>query len=384
MATIESAVQLLYNGNCFSGGSSVALHPPPIEFPHIVVMATVLVYDYLLTIGQEVEYVWQRPMSLMSFLYYVVRYLGLFVAMYVGSSWAVFTADGLVARFSVSGSMGKFIRGSVPVSRFPVLPPSPSNAYNVCAGFYVFGNLGFYVIISASAAIMVLRVFAMYNQSRIILGVLLLFFVPTVVTTIVSMVKIFNISSVKSGVITLDLLGTNYCATLPWSRAESLLLIYLTIPRICFDVLLVVLAVGRLVKDTVDNRMPGKWQPNVYLRMLAPDSIIYFLLNLVVTIIQLTLPLSTIPVSDPTTPEDSRVTRCDDTQLWFDYASALTVDTVPFMLAPHLIISFRHHTKADAIHSGFASHLGTSLGAGEQEMCFATPGSMSSMDERGV
>ncbi|KAH7920549.1 hypothetical protein BV22DRAFT_793383 [Leucogyrophana mollusca] len=313
MATIESAVQSIYYNNCF------------------MAVATLLVYDYLLTIGQEDEYVWQRPMSLMSFLYYVVRYVGLFVAI-VAALW------------------GNFIVGSVPVS----------------AGFYVFDNLGFYVIICVSAAIMVLRVFAMYNQSKVILGVLLLFFVPTVVATIVIIVKLLNISSAKSYVIAFNLLGTNYCAEVsPSTRADSLLFIYLTIPRVCFDVLLVVLAVGRLVKDAVDNRMLGKWQPNVYLRMLARDSIMYFLLNLAFTILELIQPLTTFPT-------------------WYQYVGVSISNTVPFMLAPHLIISFRHHTSADEIHSGFGSHMETSLGAGELELRFARPGSRNSMDGRDV
>ncbi|KAH7919999.1 hypothetical protein BV22DRAFT_1133428 [Leucogyrophana mollusca] len=302
MANIESPIQSLYNENCLS-----------------LVMATVLVYDYLLTIGQEVEYIWQRPMSPMSFLYYVVRYLGLFVGIVVA----------------------------------------------LCTGFYTFGNVGFYVITWVSAMIMVLRVFAMYNQSKIILGVLLLFFVPTIVATIVIIAILFNITH-TSGVIALDLLGTNYCAqVLSWSRGQSLLFVYLNIPRVGFDVLLVVLAVGRLVKDAVDNRVLDKWQPNVYLRMLARDSIIYFLLNLAITMFTFIGPAATFPN-------------------WYQYVAPFITDTVPYMLAPHLIISFRYHAKADAIHSGFASHLGTSLGAGEQEMCFATPSTTSSMGGGGV
>ncbi|KAH7919995.1 hypothetical protein BV22DRAFT_1133426 [Leucogyrophana mollusca] len=300
MATIESAVLSMYYNNCFS-----------------VVVTTLLVYDYFLTIGQEVEYIWRGPISLMSLLYYVVRYIGLFLGI-IFALW------------------GDFIAGSVPNQGWEMcsLPPG--------AGFYIFVDVAFYVIVWMSAAIMVLRVFAMYNQSKIILGVLLLFFVPTVVATIVLIVKFLNISSAKSDVIVFDLLGTSYCAQL---SSRSLLAIYLTIPRICFDVLLVVLAVGRNVKDAMDSRVLGKWQPNVYLQILARDSIMYFLLHLVLTIIERTLP----PTMFPT---------------WYQYIGIAISDTVPFMLAPHLIISFRYHTKADAVHSGFASQLGTSLGAG--------------------
>ncbi|KAH7920646.1 hypothetical protein BV22DRAFT_1180525 [Leucogyrophana mollusca] len=306
MATaIESAVQSIYYDNYFS-----------------MVITTVLVYDYLLAIGEE--------------------------------RW---------------GSMCTF-RPSLLEFKAEDCPLPPGT------GFNILGSLGFYVILWASAGksrygppgtpIMVLRVFAMYNQSKIILGVLLLFFVPTIVATIVIIAKLLNISMAKSGVIIFDLLGTNYCADVsPLSRSQSLEMVYLFIPRICLDMLLVVLAVGRLVKDAVDNRVPGKWQPNVYLRMLAKDSIMYFLLNLGVTIIGFVVPFTTFLT-------------------WYQYVGASIISTIPYMLAPHLIISFRYHTKADAIHSGFASQLGTSLGEGEQEMCFARPAPTSSMDERGV
>ncbi|KAH7919997.1 hypothetical protein BV22DRAFT_1133427 [Leucogyrophana mollusca] len=331
MATIESTAQSLYYDNCFS-----------------VATATILVYDYFLTVGQEVEYVWQRPMSLMSFLYYVVRYLGLFVGI-VEALW------GNIIR----GSVSMYVFYSCCSTRFD------GRGFDIGGGFYIFVNVGCYVIIWTSAAIMVLRIFAMYRQSKTILGVLLLFFVPTVAASIGFIVKFTNISIVKSVVMEIDFLGTNYCTEAFMTEAQLLLIMYLSIPRLCLDVLLVVLAVGRLVKDTADNRVLGKWQPNVYLRMLARDSIVYFLLNLAFTMMTFIEPFTTYPT-------------------WYQYANECISNTVPYMLAPHLIISFRYHTKADAIHSGFASHLGTSLGAGEQEMCFARPALTSSMDERGV
>jgi len=43
-------------------------------------------YDYLILLEKEVKYVWKRQWSMMSGLYLVVRYLGLFIAL-IGGCW---------------------------------------------------------------------------------------------------------------------------------------------------------------------------------------------------------------------------------------------------------------------------------------------------------
>lgn len=49
-----------------------------------VALFTVMSYEYLLLLDKEVKYVWNRPWSLMSYLYLVVRYLGLSLAIIWG------------------------------------------------------------------------------------------------------------------------------------------------------------------------------------------------------------------------------------------------------------------------------------------------------------
>ncbi|KAF9225016.1 hypothetical protein BS17DRAFT_61505 [Gyrodon lividus] len=46
-----------------------------------VVIATAVGYDYILAFPTEIEFVWKRRWSWVSFLFLVVRYLGLFDAM---------------------------------------------------------------------------------------------------------------------------------------------------------------------------------------------------------------------------------------------------------------------------------------------------------------
>ncbi|KAG2139974.1 hypothetical protein BD769DRAFT_1430612 [Suillus cothurnatus] len=49
-----------------------------------VATITLMSYEYLLLLDKEVKYVWKRPWSPMSYLYLVVRYLGLFLALLWG------------------------------------------------------------------------------------------------------------------------------------------------------------------------------------------------------------------------------------------------------------------------------------------------------------
>lgn len=49
-----------------------------------VVTITLISYEYLLHFDKEVKYVWKRPWSPMTYLYLVVRYLGLSLALLWG------------------------------------------------------------------------------------------------------------------------------------------------------------------------------------------------------------------------------------------------------------------------------------------------------------
>ncbi|KAJ8587705.1 hypothetical protein M405DRAFT_290465 [Rhizopogon salebrosus TDB-379] len=50
-----------------------------------VTILTLISYDYLLLFEKEVKFLWKRQWSLMSCLYIIVRYLGLFLAMVCGT-----------------------------------------------------------------------------------------------------------------------------------------------------------------------------------------------------------------------------------------------------------------------------------------------------------
>ncbi|KIK37486.1 hypothetical protein CY34DRAFT_455144 [Suillus luteus UH-Slu-Lm8-n1] len=49
----------------------------------IVAGSVVVVYDWVLTIGQEIELIWRQRWSLMTVLYLVIRYIGIPFSVYV-------------------------------------------------------------------------------------------------------------------------------------------------------------------------------------------------------------------------------------------------------------------------------------------------------------
>ncbi|KAG1738118.1 uncharacterized protein EDB91DRAFT_1249434 [Suillus paluster] len=53
---------------------------------NVAVIITLVSYDYILQFGKEVQFVWEKQWSPMSYLYLAVRYLGIFIAM-LGATW---------------------------------------------------------------------------------------------------------------------------------------------------------------------------------------------------------------------------------------------------------------------------------------------------------
>ncbi|KAG1726652.1 hypothetical protein EDB19DRAFT_1718914 [Suillus lakei] len=46
-----------------------------------VAIFTLISYEYILQFEKEVKFVWTKPWSMMTYLYLVVRYFGIFLAM---------------------------------------------------------------------------------------------------------------------------------------------------------------------------------------------------------------------------------------------------------------------------------------------------------------
>ncbi|KAF8452703.1 hypothetical protein L210DRAFT_3639180 [Boletus edulis BED1] len=75
---------------------------------------TAIVYDYILTFSDEIEYIWNKPWTRVSGLYILVRYCGL--------------CDGII--FALVGS--SFLPGPAKMYVFTLRPISLTNSDDLC------------------------------------------------------------------------------------------------------------------------------------------------------------------------------------------------------------------------------------------------------------
>ncbi|KAG1738979.1 hypothetical protein EDB19DRAFT_867705 [Suillus lakei] len=249
-------------------------------------------YEYLILLDREVEYVWRRPWSLMSCLYLAVRYLGLFLAM-VCACWG-----GLL-----------------------YMPESVS--YDII----VLIEWGFSVYFCFAEVILIWRLYAICNQSKLVLYVLVGLFIPIVALSIGIDIFLYSRRDVFS-VQEIITPNATYC-TMRF-KIGPMPAIYTSIPIVCYDILLVIMAVATLVKHLREQRKI-KMRPNTYMVMIVRYHIMYFALNLTNQIL-----LVVLWVGMPT-PAMS--------------LSELFNGTAPFILAPRLIISiWDTHANDECVH----------------------------------
>ncbi|KAF8449461.1 hypothetical protein L210DRAFT_2664092 [Boletus edulis BED1] len=130
---LQSALELLFLNNYTS-----------------IIIVVAVPYDYILTFSKEVEYVWCRPWTWVSTMFVIVRYMGLLLAMLTG----------------LGGS--SFVSGPLQVSTV----------------IYLAAIWGFLVFLLAADVVMILRVYAMWNQSRTILWILLFIYVVQTISSV--------------------------------------------------------------------------------------------------------------------------------------------------------------------------------------------------------
>ncbi|KAJ8587561.1 hypothetical protein M405DRAFT_934636 [Rhizopogon salebrosus TDB-379] len=257
-----------------------------------VAILALISYEYLLLFEKEVKFVWKRQWSMMSCLYLIVRYLGLFLAL-------------------VSGCWGGLI----------YIPESVSYALAVLLEW------GFSVYFYFAEAILIWRLYALYDQSKRILCVLLGLFLPVVILSIgadsylYSRRSAFSVKEITTPI-------AKYCT--PSFNLGPMIAIYTSIPIICYDIFLVILATVILAKHLKERRTI-KLRPNTYVITIVRYHIIYFLLNLTNQILLVML-WANIPAPA------------------FSF-SEFFINTVPFILAPRLIISiWDTHAHSECAH----------------------------------
>ncbi|KAF8434802.1 hypothetical protein L210DRAFT_3762950 [Boletus edulis BED1] len=207
-----------------------------------IIIVVAVAYDYILIFSKEVEYVWRRPWSWVSTMFVLVRYVGLLLAMTTG----------------LGGS--SFVPG----------PPQVSIVFDLVS---IWGSI---VFLFAADVVMIMRVYVMWNRSRIILWILLFIYVVQTITSVFAD-GFYQYPNDHSSVTIGHLASFSFCnvsADVP--LALNMLQL---VPRLALAATLVILAVTQTLKQSVVMYKAKQWQLNRYMQLLVRDGIIYFIMN---------------------------------------------------------------------------------------------------------
>ncbi|KAF8136934.1 hypothetical protein EV363DRAFT_1315936 [Boletus edulis] len=214
-------------------------------------------FHFIANYFTKVEYVWRRPWSWVSTMFVLVRYVGLLLAI-------------------------TFLAGSSFV-------PGPLQVSIVLAQVSIWGYI---VFMSASDVVMIMRVYAMWNRSRIILWILLFIFVVQTITSVFAYSHSEDPNAHFSETIG-HLSSFSFCDSISSNDPLALDLMLQTVPRLVLAATLVILAVTQTLKQSVEMYKATKqWQLNLYMQLLVRDGIIYFFVNV---LFQITTMLGSSP-----------------------------------------------------------------------------------------
>ncbi|KAG2121038.1 uncharacterized protein F5147DRAFT_766902 [Suillus discolor] len=280
-----------------------------------VAIITLISYDYVLQFGKEVTFVWQRQWSVMTYLYLVVRYFGLVIAM-ICATWG-----------------GLFYIPEAPYVTIVSVSYSTETSFanhqiEIGYGIFVFMEWGFSAYFCLAEVILIWRLYALHNRSKLILYVLLGLLLPIVALYIAVAAFLWSQPS-KISVQEIRITpNIKYCTAV--FHTGPMPAIYASIPVICYDIFLVVLAIA-VLKKHLKERKELKMKPNTYVVMIVRYHVIYFVLNLATQIVMAIVwaHLTTVMLG----------------------LVLLFKDTAPLIIVPRLIISiWDTHANEDCVH----------------------------------
>ncbi|KAG9309449.1 hypothetical protein JVU11DRAFT_10418 [Chiua virens] len=288
-----------------------------------IAVLTAVGYDYVLTLPSEINHIWSKPWTRISTLFMLVRYCGLYD----------------LAMCALLGS--SFIPG----------PP------RVCQILNIIHQWTCMLFLVAADFVMILRAWAMYNRSTVVLSTLLALLFAEAVTLIVD-------SAVYSyprhmPMATVQILDYSYCAVelkpRIWGQVTDVM-------QITFATVLCTFALVQFIKQSLQSHRETKqWQLNRYMTLLVKQGMIYFFAIFLVNLIDVLNTSGKLPLA----------------------GSQITLSYIPayvalFSLTPRFIISVRElhtHTvrggRAVGIDTGFGFSAISSSDVLEAEMIFA-------------
>ncbi|KAG1888512.1 hypothetical protein F4604DRAFT_1713149 [Suillus subluteus] len=176
-------------------------------------------------------------------------------------------------------------------------------------GMFLLMQWGFSIYFCLAEVILIWRLYALYNQSKRLLYVLLGLFLPIVALYIAVDIFLWSRPSAISMQEIIITPNIKYCTS--FFHIGPMPAVYASIPVICYDIFLVVLAISVLRKHLKERR-ELKIRSNGYLVMIVRHHVIYFVLNLA-TQIFMAIMWADLPVLSPVIIERSALMQaCTD------------------------------------------------------------------------
>ncbi|KAF8444574.1 hypothetical protein L210DRAFT_3642836 [Boletus edulis BED1] len=230
-----------------------------------LILVTGVVYDYILTFPGEIEYIWCKPWTWVSTMFVVVRYIGL--------CWIM-----AIAFLSTS-----FILG-----------PAEVKFQQTCKHVNsLVSTVSKQAFLSATDLMMILRVYAMWNRSRLILSILLFIYMLQIIAAVV-LDGIYN-TNTRLSVTIFQVLDFSFC-DISYVIGTPLVALqaYRAALRLVLSAALIISAVSQTLKQSFEMYKATKqWQPNRYMQKLLGDGILYFTVNVAFQIYDVLLLVTT-------------------------------------------------------------------------------------------
>ncbi|KAH7904162.1 hypothetical protein BJ138DRAFT_1184202 [Hygrophoropsis aurantiaca] len=207
-----------------------------------------VIYDQVLTFSNEVDHIWNRQ-------------------------WSFTTALYLIARYS----------GNVQVIAIAAWHLCINWTKSVNLNIFLIVNWGQTVFILTMQAILVIRVYALFNQSKKVLVFLATVYALQTTATFVTVGIFSNKQALHDYVTSISpAIGsvTQNATTNPPS-GFVLSLQAMTILPVAFDIILLFFALWAFVRHALEaKKLDGEWSINVLMRTLVADHLMYFICNL--------------------------------------------------------------------------------------------------------
>ncbi|KAF9232814.1 hypothetical protein BU15DRAFT_67131 [Melanogaster broomeanus] len=128
-----------------------------------------------------------------------------------------------------------------------------------CTVLSLAGNWAFLVFLAIADFLMILRVYAMYNRSRMVLNILFVTYIPTIVLLVYGTVE--QNPKTNLSVTDPEVLDVSFCAV-DYIDASSLVT-YIFIPRFILGGFLCILALAQFVRQSLEmHRAIQRWRSN--------------------------------------------------------------------------------------------------------------------------